>query len=272
MSDLTQAETHFEFGANWKDYLQHIDDAAIARAESGLLKLLPKEEIRGARLLDLGCGSGLHSLSALRLGVAELVATDIDADSVEATRATLQRFAPGANATIRQLSVFEATPEQLGTFDIVYSWGVLHHTGAMWRAIEQAARLVKPGGLFAIALYQKTPLCGAWTIEKRIYTNSPKLIRKVIRGTFKAALYAAITITRGNPREFIRNYAARGMNFQIDVEDWLGGYPYESASPEQILGKFRELGFEPARAFPLRKKLGLGGTGCAEFTFRKQGA
>jgi SAM-dependent methyltransferase len=267
---LEALETHFEFGENWRDYLANVDEDAVREAERGVLRLLPADSIQGSRFLDIGCGSGLHSLAALRLGAAEVVAVDIDPNSVAATRELLAKHAPGARATASELSVFDADPESLGQFDIVYSWGVLHHTGAMWKAIDRAARFVRPGGLFAIALYQKRVTCGAWRVEKRIYTKAGKPVRKVIRGVYKAAFYAGLLATARNPWKYVSGYkGTRGMNFHNDVHDWLGGYPYESATPAEVNAHFQGLSFESVKEWPLPRGMGLFGTGCAEYTFRK---
>ncbi len=147
--DLTQAETHFAFGKNWATYAEKITAAEIAEAEKGLRKLLG-ERLDGLRFLDVGCGSGLHALAALRLGAREVVAVDIDADSVATTLAVLSRWSPAANFRVERQSVFELAPENVGTFDVVYSWGVLHHTGDLRRALRQAAALVGEGGRFAL--------------------------------------------------------------------------------------------------------------------------
>lgn len=268
--DLTDASSHFSFGENWRKYLERVDEEAIGEAEAGLLRLLPREEVRGARFLDIGCGSGLHSLAALRLGASELLAIDIDEQSVAAARTLISRFSPGARVEIRTLSVFDASPHVLGRFDIVYSWGVLHHSGAMWEAVRRSAALVRPGGLFAIALYRRTPSCRAWAVEKRLYARSPRPVQAAIRGVYIAALATRLALTGRNPFSYIRGYkSARGMDFFIDAHDWLGGYPYESASPEEILSHFSEMGFEPVVERPGAAGLGLFGTGCAEFTFRK---
>jgi 2-polyprenyl-6-hydroxyphenyl methylase/3-demethylubiquinone-9 3-methyltransferase len=266
--DEKSLETHFEFGRNWLDFLQHVDAAAVSQAESGLLKLIAKEELEGARFLDIGCGSGLHSLVALQAGAREVVAIDVDPNSVEAARRVL---AGASNARVEVCSIFDASPDTLGEFDVVYSWGVLHHTGAMWEAVEGAMRLVKPGGLFAIALYQKTPLCGAWRAEKRFYTAAAEPIRAVVRGAYKAAFRAGLLASGRSPASYIRDYhSARGMNWHNDVHDWLGGYPYESASPEEILHFFDDHDFSPCREFPLHRRIGVLGAGCAEFVFRKR--
>jgi 2-polyprenyl-6-hydroxyphenyl methylase/3-demethylubiquinone-9 3-methyltransferase len=268
--DLKKIDSHFEFGENWLDYLRHVDEAAIAEAERGLLKLLPAEAVSGSRFLDIGCGSGLHALVAVRLGAAELVAIDIDPNSVKATTSLLNRESPATSQMVRELSVFDASPADLGTFDIVYSWGVLHHTGAMWEAVECAGRFVRPGGLFALALYQKRPTCGLWRAEKRLYTRAPSWVQDAIRGVYTAAYYAVLLVTGRNPSKYVREYKSlRGMNFHNDVHDWLGGYPYESATPREVSNRLRGMGFELVSQNVLGKGLGLLGTGCAEYTFRR---
>jgi 2-polyprenyl-3-methyl-5-hydroxy-6-metoxy-1,4-benzoquinol methylase len=267
---LQQLETHFEFGENWRDYLVKVDDDAVREAERGLLELLSREAVAGSRFIDIGCGSGLHSLAALRLGAAEVVAVDIDPNSVAAARDLLNKYAPGAPVMIRELSIFDADREELGEFDIVYSWGVLHHTGAMWAAIEKAAGLVRQGGYFAIALYQKRPTCGFLRLEKRFYTMLPEPGRTAIRGLYKAAFCAGLIATGRNPWTYVASYKGkRGMNFHNDVHDWLGGYPYESARPDEVKACFARLGFVPVVERPRPQEFGLFGTGCAEFTFRR---
>ena len=186
--DLTDRKSHFEFGQNWKDYATTIDQNRIESAVEGLKKLFP-DGLEGKSFLDIGCGSGLHSLAALSLGAASVLATDLDENSVSATRAVLSR-APKADWDVRVISVFEMTSETIGQFDVVYSWGVLHHTGAMWRAIEMAAKLVKPGGQFALAIYSKTPLDAAWKAEKRIYSRGPRILQWIVRQAYVGALFS----------------------------------------------------------------------------------
>ena len=65
--DLTDRKSHFEFGQNWKDYATTIDQNRIESAIEGLRKLF-SDGLAGKTLLDIGCGSGLHSLAALSLG------------------------------------------------------------------------------------------------------------------------------------------------------------------------------------------------------------
>ena len=270
---LKGLETHFEFGENWLTYLDTIDEGAVLQAEKGLTKLLPPERIRGSRFLDIGCGSGLHSLAALRLGASDVHAIDIDPKSVEATKRLLDAKASSAQRKVEVRSVFEAKPDDLGTFDIVYSWGVLHHTGAMWEAIERASRFVRPGGLFALALYQKRPSCGFWRWEKRAYSTASPLVQKIMRGGYKGLYFAGLLARGRNPRDYVRDYKTkRGMSFHHDVHDWLGGYPYESATPQEVETRMAAAGFEVVRDFRLKGGFVILGTGCAEYTLRRREA
>lgn len=269
-TDLKDVSTHYEFGANWKDYSEKIDDEAIRQAEIGVLNLIPKEQIEGKTFLDIGSGSGLHCLAALRLGAKSVVAVDIDPDSIETTRATLARHWTGDNYTLKLVSVLSPEAEDLGEFDIVYSWGVLHHTGSMWEAIEKAGRHVKVDGQFVLAIYRKTPLCWAWKIEKRIFTNGGSLVRGMIRTPFIAAYKLGLRATGRSPKQYVESYNGwRGMNFYNDIDDWLGGYPYESATEDEIISFLEKRGFKQELVKRLHPKLGLFGTGCSEFRFRR---
>ena len=159
------ANTRFAFGKNWESYATLIGESEIAEAEKALLRLFPDVQLQGRSFLDIGCGSGLHALAASRLGARPITAIDIDPDSVATARAVLARYK--VDCAVSQQSVFDMT----GHFDVVYSWGVLHHTGDMWRAIEKAASLVAPGGLLAIALYRRTKSDAFW-IKKNAGTQA----------------------------------------------------------------------------------------------------
>ncbi|MEA2944030.1 MAG: hypothetical protein QOD09_4559 [Bradyrhizobium sp.] len=266
---LTERETHFEFGENWKNYSKTIDQKRIDSAIEGVRKLFPGG-LTGKTFLDIGCGSGLHSLAALLLGAASVTAIDIDENSVTTTRELLAKYAPGSNWTVQISSVFAAAPDTFGTFDVVYSWGVLHHTGDMWRAIECASRLVNPGGQFAIAIYSATGYDAMWKMEKKFYSRASRPIQWGIRQVFMAAFLAATTLLGGNPISYLRNYSeGRGMNFSHDAHDWLGGYPYQAATVMEIRDRVGKMGFTEERSFLLPASSGLFGSGCNEFVFQR---
>jgi 2-polyprenyl-6-hydroxyphenyl methylase/3-demethylubiquinone-9 3-methyltransferase len=266
---LKDREAHFEFGANWREYAKTIDETRIDLAIAGLRKLFP-EGIAGGTFLDIGCGSGLHALAALSLGATSVLAIDIDENSVGTTRELLNKYAPDKKWDAKVMSVFDASPAVLGTFDIVYSWGVLHHTGDMWHAIEKAAALVGTGGQFALAIYAKTPFDVAWKIEKRLYSSSPAAVQWVLRQSFLAVLLAGKAVRGKNPLTIFRDPLTRGMNLYHDVHDWLGGYPYETAAADELTSRMSALGFYELRSFRLPDSLGLLGSGCHEFVFVRQ--
>src|SRR5689334_19442056 len=173
MSQTDLSKDRFEFGKNWESFSHLVDDERLSNAKQRLTAFLGLPDLSGRTFFDIGCGSGLHALAALTLGAKQVTAIDIDPYSVSTTQAVLARFWGGANVSVRNLSVFELEQHPLGQFDIVYSWGVLHHTGDMNRAIRIAAGHTRPGGLFAVALYGKTRYCGIWTRIKHWYVNAP---------------------------------------------------------------------------------------------------
>jgi SAM-dependent methyltransferase len=261
-------ELRFEFGKNWESYSHLVDSPRIAAATSRLSQMLAVDTLAGKTLLDIGCGSGLHALAALNLGADRVKAVDLDANSVATTQAVLERFGFLGRIDVREQSVFNLDPAEDGRFDIVYSWGVLHHTGAMNRAIVAASRMVSPGGILALALYGKTPYCGIWRRIKRWYVSaSPE--RKAFAERLYVRLFGYYLLLRGKRLStHIRNYGnKRGMDFMHDVRDWIGGYPYESIRPEELDELLKPLGFTKIRAV-VKRRSGLFGSGCDEYTYR----
>lgn len=270
-ADLKNIETHFKFGDNWSEYAKKISDDHIKQACSDLARLLGTDNLTGLSFLDIGCGSGIHSLAALKLGAANVVSIDLDDQSVATTQRLLLTHAPHKEWKCEKITVFDLNKKDLGRFDIVYSWGVLHHTGDMWEAINQAQAIVKDNGLLALALYQKTPLCNFWLKEKRVYTKSPKWAQIIIRSMFKVSFILGLIATGRNPVSYIRNYYKnRGMSWSNDVHDWLGGYPYQSVSFDDLQEKLKKLDLTCERKFLVNPRLhGLFGTGCDEYTFKR---
>lgn len=270
MSSLTAPETHYEFGENWARFAAGVTEHHVAQAVAGLARLVGSD-LAGLSFLELGCGSGIHSLAALELGAGDVAALDIDPRSVETARALLTRFAPGRAWRVETQSLLDIPAGSLQA-DLVYSWGVLHHTGDLAAALERAASLVRPGGRLVLALYRKTPLCGFWRREKRLYTHGPRWYRPIADRVLAALLVAGLLAIGRNPIRYIRDYPkARGMSFMTDVRDWLGGYPYESIAPEETRRRLAALGFAEERFFPCNTRLGLLGVGCDEYVFRRQG-
>jgi 2-polyprenyl-3-methyl-5-hydroxy-6-metoxy-1,4-benzoquinol methylase len=267
-NDLTASDTHFAFGRNWASYAELIDEGAIEESKNALLKLIPAERYQGGTFLDIGCGSGLHALAAFRLGVSRIVAVDIDSECVATTRALLSRHDISVPWQSEQISVFDLDPTRHGTFDIVYSWGVLHHTGDMWAAVKKASQMVANGGLLAIALYRSTRFDSFWKAEKRWYAHTSPAAQRVARGLYIAAFRLARLRQDMFRKTVAGNGSDRGMDFYHDVHDWLGGYPYETALCPELDAQLAALGFSRERVFAGPMNRGLFGSSCDEYVYR----
>jgi len=234
------AELVFGFGENWARFLTSLTDQQIEQATHGVRALLGRD-LRDKTFLDIGSGSGLSSLAARRLGAARVYSFDYDPQSVACTQELRRRFFPGDAAwTVSQGSVLDqAFLATLGQFDIVYSWGVLHHTGRMWVAIDNAARLVRPGGLFVIGIYNfrgGRRGTATWTRLKRWYCKAPRWQQVAWENAYLVWDLVSMAAVGRNPLRMIREYhSGRGMSWRHDAIDWLGGYPYEAATPGEIL-------------------------------------
>ena len=270
-SEVQKGE-RFEFGKNWSAFLSVLDDKRIAKAEQSLRDMLEVDSLEGKTFIDIGSGSGLFSLAARRLG-AKVTSFDFDTNSVACTTELRRRyFENDPDWRIEQGSVLdEEYVRSLGKFDVVYSWGVLHHTGKMWDALNNASLCVGPGGKLFIAIYNDTgSQAERWRWIKSTYCKLPKILKTP---------FAAFVSVPSETRLFLgfllkgkllgyfshwsnyRNY--RGMNRWHDIVDWVGGYPYEVAGPSALFEFYKTRGFRV-----VAMKCDNVGLGCNEMVFQ----
>jgi 2-polyprenyl-3-methyl-5-hydroxy-6-metoxy-1,4-benzoquinol methylase len=233
----------FSFGKNWRDYVDTISQDSIASAMRDIEGWLGHDSVAGKTIVDIGSGSGIHSACFYLMGAKEIFSLDVDPYSVESTQLLWRRAGSPSNWKITQGSILDQDfVARIGKQQIVYSWGVLHHTGAMWQAIENACGLVEKGGMLWIAIYVKGPSYEQDLELKRSYNRASKLGKKIIEWKEISKLMRQRWNDGKNP--FAWNESrGRGMDTYHDLLDWLGGLPYEVASAEEVVSFCEARGF-----------------------------
>lgn len=274
-------DLRFGFGKNWRAFLELVDEERVESAERSLIAMLGRSTLDKSSFVDVGCGSGLLSLAAVRLG-ASVHSFDYDEESVECAREMRRRFSREAQGSwvVEQGSVLDRDYlGSLGSFDFVYSWGVLHHTGDLWKALDNVLLLLKPGGTLFVSIYNdQGRVSRIWTRIKRAYNQAPdeppffqrRVILLSVAAFFELRSGLSDLIVGRNPlspKAFAKRRATRkntrGMSWWHDMVDWVGGYPFEVAKPEEVFVRLRSRGLTLTGL----KTCG-GGLGCNEFVFR----
>jgi SAM-dependent methyltransferase len=258
----------FEFGRNWKGYVQHsLDDERVEVSRRHLLSLAQRDDLAGLDFLDIGCGSGVHSLAALKSGASKIHSFDFDPNSVEATKMVQQTAGNPPNWVVERGDVLDSDyVRSLNKWSFVYSWGVLHHTGDVWRALANAQMTVADGGTFYVALYsadvQSDP--EFWLNVKRQYNQAGGLKRwgMVWWYVWNYVMHRQIRNLPNLIHRVLQHRYSRGMSFFTDIRDWLGGWPMEFVRDQDVIDF-------------LTSKHGLRlvniktGEACTEFVFTK---
>ncbi len=255
-------EIRFSFGKNWENFVSHaLDQQRLEKARGDFGTLMEGIPLEGRTYIDIGFGQGLSLFFAAERG-ASVYGIDVDRDNLRAIE-LLARYFPGVPmppVAIQSILEGRFVNAHLGEFDIVHSWGVLHHTGEMWKALENSSKLVRPGGKFVFSIYNAHWSSPIWKIIKFSFNKAPSPIQKLMIFIFyPVILVAKIAVTRTNPMA-----KERGMDFHYDLIDWLGGYPYEWATIHEVTERLKSLGFRSIRSRPASVP-----TGCNEFVFER---
>lgn len=264
----------FEFGKNWQSFLESLNNERISTAKESITSMIDEDNLHGKSFLDIGNGSGVFSLAARQLG-AKVHSFDFDPASVNCARELKKiYFFEDKDWRIEEASVLDVKYlNSIGQFDIVYSWGVLHHTGNMWQALENISSIVKKDGKLFISLYNdQGKMSSVWKFHKKMYNKLPvpfkNLYGFLVMGVRELYSFIGNSILL-KPMKYInywRRYSSnRGMSYWHDLVDWIGGYPFEVSKPEQIFDFFYKKGFKL-----IRLRTSGGGLGCNEYVFVKE--
>ena len=260
-SEADIEKERFQFGENWSKYLRHLEPDRILEAEKSLLEMFELQEFNNQSFLDAGCGSGLFSLAARNLG-ARVFSFDSDGGSVRCAEKLKDRFYGNDEKWQIELGsvLNHRFLKEIGKYDLVYCWGVLHHTGAMFEGLQQIVLTVKPQGKIFISIYNNQGVFSRyWSLVKRTYVRYP------LTRPFFILLHTVYPLLPSLAFKKLRKEKVpRGMSAWYDLLDWLGGYPFETSTVSYIFDFFK------AKGFQLEKIKTVGGKhGCNEFVFRK---
>ena len=266
-AEAAREAVSFSFGANWKKFLQRFDDETLVKAEQSLVGFSRISRLDDQDFLDVGSGSGLSSLVAIRLGARRVVSVDVDPSSVDCATALRERF----QIDERRWSVYRGSAldasfmKSLGRFNYVHSWGVLHHTGDMWRALDNLLQSnVAGNGLLHLALYNRHRTSQRWLAIKRLCNRSPRVWFPLVKWGYVGGLFSKLALRGKSPLRYVRQYGSeRGMNFYRDIDDWLCGLPYEFATPDETVDFLSDRGLHLIRLRTTQS------CGCNEFLFCK---
>ena len=256
----------FNFGKNWKNFSEFaLSGKKIENARKNFKNLFENITLENKTFLDIGFGQGLSLLIANENG-ARTFGCDINPLCKEVLDFNKLKFSitndipliVGSiieNSTIDKIQ--QSNNNQL--FDIVHSWGVLHHTGDMWKAIETTQKLVNENGILVLAIYNKHFTSKFWCRIKKIYNSSNRVIRTLLLSFYLPLIFLRYLFILKNPMKL-----PRGMSLYYDAIDWLGGFPYEYATIDEISNFMKEKGFSTVKIIKT-----TGFTGCNEFVFKK---
>jgi predicted RNA methylase len=263
----------YAFGQNWLKFNEKFSINHLRYVRENIENLFESTGIENKSVLDIGSGSGIHALAFISLGARKVTCFDQDNESVQATKNTLEKNVADQNKwEVFKGDILKKNERASKSYDIVYSWGVLHHTGNLRQALLNASSFCNDNGMLVLALYRKTSFDKFWKIEKFLYSRSHRTVQLLLEFFYIFLFALAYSFTGRNFYRYVKNYHVnRGMNFFVDVRDWLGGYPYETIDKEELCKIFKDSKFRLIQSKISKNSLGIFGSGCDEYVFRSDG-
>lgn len=190
------------FGKNWQSFTKYaLTQQSVECARAGFKHLFQGIKRAGCSFLDIGFKHGLV-LCLAKLEGANVYGIDIEVDNMDALAATSGILGMDMlqSASIESILDTNWIEEKNGIFDIVHSWGVLHHTDDMAKAVRNAYSLVAPSGNFVCAIYDRRRTSPIWLAIKRLYNMLLIFGRRVLIIAFYPAIYfSKYLVTKRNP-------------------------------------------------------------------------
>lgn len=195
---------------HWTDYPLEL---------KGVLKHLEElfpEGVKGKRVLDGGSGSGMVSVAFALMG-ADVTGVDITPKCVENGYKRAEHYGVKCKFINESLVTLDLSNEH---FDIIYSWGVLHHTEDARQSFFSLARHLREGGEIIVAVYLKTKISWFWNFARIFYQNAPTVFKTIFLNIGSVFLNIVDLF-----RKIIFNkerYMMRGTNNKEILNDWFG--------------------------------------------------
>jgi 2-polyprenyl-3-methyl-5-hydroxy-6-metoxy-1,4-benzoquinol methylase len=171
------------FSSDWFDAIDkaHIYGARLfATDKKPFDRTIPLDRLHGKKVLEIGCGMGLHTETMVRAG-ADVTSIDITETAVEATKRRLEL--KGLSACVFRANA-EEMPFESGCFDFVWSWGVIHHSARTTRIVREIARVLAPEGECRVMVYNRNG-----TSAGVCYLRQHLLGGGIFRGSFDETLW-----------------------------------------------------------------------------------
>lgn len=145
-------------------------------------RIIPFDQLKGAEVLEIGCGMGLHTELMARAG-AKVTSVDLSPTSVEAT--TRRLALKGLEGRVLEGDA-EHLPFPAKSFDFVWSWGVIHHSSRTGRVVREIARVSRPGSECRVMVYNRN---SSWAFS--IFVKDHLFGRRFLKHSFEETLFHA---------------------------------------------------------------------------------